>query len=79
MGGVHQAPVGIHRELVQQVLDRAGAEERQAVVDFSRLLGDVDVDGPFTGSALVEHRRELPGGHGAEGMRSPTQSMRRLA
>jgi hypothetical protein len=43
MGGVHQVPAGIDVGVVQQPFDRALAGVFQAVVDFLRLLGDVDV------------------------------------
>ncbi len=44
MGGVDQAPARIDIRVVQQPVDRTGAERRDAILDFPGLLGGMDVD-----------------------------------
>ena len=50
VGGMHQAPACIYRDVIQQPGHRARAEDSAAVFDLGGLLGDMDVDG----GALVE-------------------------
>jgi hypothetical protein len=66
--GVHDAPARIDVEAIEQPLHRARAVRAHAVVDFGRLLGDVDMHGRIVGHA-VEQRTQAVLGHRAQRMR----------
>ena len=48
MRGVDQAPARVDLRIVEQPFDRPRAGPREAILDFLRLLGGVDVDRPAT-------------------------------
>ena len=64
MGGVDEAPAVVHRGVGEEPVDRALAGPGEAVIDFARLLGDVDVDRAADGG----QGRELVEGDGAQRM-----------
>ena len=71
VGGMHQRPAPVDREFAQQPLHRPRVAQRQAVLHFAHLFGDVDV-----------HRRigRQRGQHLAHrGFRNRTQAVERTA
>jgi len=64
VGGVDDAPAVVDRGAGEEMLHRAGAGGGQAVFDFSKLLGDVDVQHAAAGQ---RHKRgQLGCGGGAQ-------------
>ena len=71
MGGVDQAPVGVHGDMVQQPGHRPPPAPAHAVLDFAQLLGDMDVNGRRLGRGLRRggQLREQGRAHRAQRMR----------
>ena len=62
--GVHEAPAFVDVDMVKEPLDRTLATERDALLDFAHLLGDVDVHGPLATQHV--NGDELCGSDGAQ-------------
>ena len=53
---MHQAPARIDRGMIEQPFDRPRVAQRQAILHFADLLGDVDVDRAIARESASQHR-----------------------
>ena len=55
MGGMHQAPVLVDLEVIEQPFDRALLAPGKAIVDLFYLLGDMDMNrSQVTGATAID-------------------------